>query len=244
VQGRTVLITGGSSGIGWALSEFFAIKGWNVCIVDVQEPVRFLKGMRLFKADIRDIDKVKIVIEKCIREFGGIDALINNAGKTDKNHRRLLDIPYETWRDIISTNINGTFACLRSCAETMKERGRGNIVNITSLLAQRGFARIGDAVYSTSKAALEMLTECASVELLEYGINVNSAYPGVPVNTGFFDYLSTDERAKLAEPTIMNELVYTLCNLEPGEVTGRSFSVTNWLEDSALLKARKRAFAE
>jgi NAD(P)-dependent dehydrogenase (short-subunit alcohol dehydrogenase family) len=116
----------------------------------------------------------------------------------------------------------------------MKAQGHGNIVNITSLLGQRGYTRSGDTVYGVSKGALESLTEYAASELKEYGINVNSAYPGVMVNTEFFDYLTQPEREALEKPSILNDLVFTLCSLTPGDLTGKSFSAQTWKDDPVL----------
>jgi len=267
---KTVMVTGGGSGMGRCLCRFFAERSWKVCIADINEKgaqqtadeisahytdiaekILSTQGtghekdsLLSLQMDVCNAPQVRDAIERCVRQFGRIDALVNNAGVTDQQTRNILDIPYQKLREIISVNVLGTFTCLRECAAVMMEHGGGNIVNITSLLAQRGYARAGAAAYGISKAAVEALTEYAAIELGEKGININSAYPGVMVNTGFFDHLEEQERLKLAGPNIMNELVYILCCLQPGELTGRSFSYQNWKKDPDLSRLSKRCLTD
>ena len=236
---KIVIITGAGSGMGRELCRYFVERGWAVGAADIsyaraQKTVAELSTLNphllAIGVDIRSPGEVKNMLDACIKLFGRVDALVNNAGITDKQHRRILELPYKMWQDIISTNVTGSYICLKECAKFMGKQGGGNIVNITSLLGQKGHAQVGDAAYGISKAALEMLTECAALELADSNINVNSAYPGVKVNTGFFDYLDSDERKELVEPGIMNELVYLLCILGPGELSGQSICVQNWKE--------------
>jgi len=265
-----VLITGGGSGMGRCMCRFFAERSWNVCIADINykgaqrtaeeisshlwdTPAKSFSvhkkqhkkgGLLALKMDVRSSSQVRKTVERCVQRFGRIDALVNNAGVTDQQTRNILDIPYDTLREIISVNVMGSFTCLRECAAAMMKNSGGNIVNITSLLAQRGHARAGVAAYGMSKAALEALTEYAAIELAEEGINVNSAFPGVMVNTGFFDHLEEQQRIKLADPTIMNELVYILCCLDPGSITGMSFSYQNWQKNPGLSRLYRRYLAD
>ncbi len=267
---RAVIITGGGSGMGRCMCRYFAERSWNVCIADINNkgtqqtaeeisfhvsdtPVKSFSmqkkqhkkgGLLAVKMDVCSSLQVRETVERCVKRFGRIDALVNNAGVTDQQTRNILNIPYDTLREIISVNVMGSFTCLRECAAVMMKNSGGNIVNITSLLAQRGYARAGVAAYGISKAALEALTEYAAIELGEGGINVNSAFPGVMVNTGFFDHLEEQERVKLADPAIMNELVYILCCLEPGSLTGRSFSYQNWKKIPELSRLYQRYLAD
>ena len=242
---RTVVVTGSGGGIGRCISRYFAEKGWLVCIADlslkraretVEEISNLCPKALAAELDIRRAQEVQKTIRRCIEEFGRLDAWVNNAGVTDKQHRVILHVPYEVWSEILSVNLFGTFVCVKECAALMKEQGYGNIVNVTSLLGQRTHISVGNAAYGVSKAAVEALTEYAAGELEGTGVNVNAAYPGAMVNTGFFDYLEKSEREKLERPTILNELVYVLCCLKPGELSGKSFSYQNWKQNPKLQK--------
>jgi len=240
---KVTIITGAGGGIGRALSLYFAERNWAVCALDLNsagvervgsELRRLSSSIIALVADIRDEKAIGRAVESCFSRYGRIDALVNNAGITDKKHRRIIEIPFTDWQAIISTNLTGTFLALRECAKLMSKQGWGNIINVTSLLAQRGYARIGDTPYGVSKAGVEALTEYAALEFKEQGVNVNSVYPGVMVNTGFFDHLAPEERSKLASPTILNEVVYILANLAPGELTGASICAKKWRADPRL----------
>ncbi len=240
---RVVVITGGGNGIGRSLCHHFAGKGWDVCVADISEESAQKTAYEIshmdpealsISVDIRNRKQVKNILNRCLAKFDHIDALVNNAGVTDKKHRVIFDVPYRIWEEIIAVNLNGTFTCLKECGNIMRKQMRGNILNITSLLGQRGFTWVGNTAYGVSKAALEALTAYAADELKDYNINVNSAYPGVMVNTGFFDYLDEDEREKLARPSILDELAYVLCCLGPAELSGKSFCAKDWKQNPEI----------
>ena len=136
--------------MGRCMAVYFARKGWRVCVVDIlpesaEKTAGEIKKLGTdavtVQADIRSAEDVKNVIGTCGKLYGRIDAWVNNAGVTDKQHRVILDLPYEVWNGILSVNLFGTFTCVKECAAFMKEQGSGNIVNVTSLLAQRGYTR-------------------------------------------------------------------------------------------------------
>jgi len=242
---RVVVVTGGGSGMGKCMCRYFAEKGWVVCVADisgegVKATVREITPLSpcaiSFQLDTRNTFEVRHMIDSCMKRYEHIDAFVNNAGVTDKQHRLISEVPYYIWNEILSVNLFGTFNCVKEYISVISEQGYGNIVNVTSLLGQRNQTRIGDAAYGISKAAVEALTEYAASELSGSGININSAYPGAMVNTGFFNNIEKKEREKLQPPTIMNELVFVLCCLQPGELSGKSFSCQNW-KQNLLLKS-------
>ena len=231
------------------MALYFAEREWTVIIVELNpESARETEALVrrsspssvAYVADIRDEERINMVLKEVHRRYGHIEALVNNAGITDRAHRRILELPSRKWREILSVNLTGTFIVLKACARLMMFQRAGNIINVTSLLAHRGHARAGDAPYGVSKAGVEALTEYAAVELKPFGINVNAVYPGVMVDTGFFDHLPPQERKNLARPTILNELVFLLANLAPGELTGTSICALKWKENPELLALAKR----
>ena len=246
---KSVIITGAGSGIGRALSRYFAELRWAVCAVDVNRkaaerttreiatwnPLSFAR-----EVDIRDQRAVCDVYSACVEKFGGVTAIVNNAGITDKEHHRLLDLPLKVWQQILSVNLTGTFVSLTEYAKHMVKQQKGNIINVTSLLGQAGQTRLGDAPYGVSKAGIEAFTKFAAEELKDFGINVNSVYPAAMVDTEFFNYLAPEERDKLERPSILNEVVYVLSNLEPGELTGVSVCAKTWRREYRLAKLAEK----
>lgn len=109
----------------------------------------------------------------------------------------------------------------------MIQRREGNIINISSLLAYEP-NKASSCPYVVSKAGVEILTRYPSKELVQYKVNVNSLYPGIPVLTGFFDYLSDDQKSKLTDPKIIVKPAVFLAALKPGTLTGYSINAKTW----------------
>jgi len=248
---KVVVVTGAGSGIGRELSQYFVQHNWSICLIDIDATAVKETACRISRsprssevlavnADIRNEAAMEGVFETCLQQFGRLDALVNNAGITDKKHRHLLQLPLETWEDILAVNVTGSFVALTKFALVVANHSGGNIVNITSLLGQPNQVRIGDTAYGVSKLAVEGLTRYAAAELGPYDVNVNSAYPAAMVNSGFFDYLTQEEKEKLKPPSVLNELVYVLSSLEPGELTGTSIGANTWREDPALSGIREK----
>ena len=115
----------------------------------------------------------------------------------------------------------------------MQRTGGGNIVFVTSSLARLSDAQAGDAPYCTSKAAIEMLTRVLAIELEPHRINVNTLFPSVIIDTGFFAHWPQAERAKLAPATLLNETATFLATLPAGAASGQSLDQQRWDEDPA-----------
>ncbi|UCH25622.1 MAG: SDR family oxidoreductase [Trueperaceae bacterium] len=227
LAGRTALVTGAGRGIGYQLMLALEAAGIRVAALDL-EPPEPKSGRLTLTTDITDPSAVERAIEAGLERFGSLDILINNAAVTDLSHHQLTDIPLETWRQVFEVNVTGAVIVTRAVLPTMRSRGSGNIVFITSSLGlfQQGIA--GDAVYSASKAAVEALAFVLSLELAGSGVNVNTLYPSVKVDTGFFAHLSKAERRTLARPTLLNEPALFLAGLAPGALSGVSVSQESW----------------
>jgi 3-oxoacyl-[acyl-carrier protein] reductase len=136
------------------------------------------KAVQPFTVDISTATGGQQLVDCCVREFGRINILVNNAGIGI--NKRALDFTLDEWERVIKINLTGAFLCAQAAARKMVEQKFGKIINICSLTGQRG--GIGRAAYGASKAGLELLTKVMAVELGELGINVNGIVPG-PIAT-------------------------------------------------------------
>ena len=236
VAGRVLLVTGAAGGIGAALARHLASLGARVAALD-REPCLDLPVELCLEADIGDADAVAVAVGRVARALGTIDGVVNNAAVTDLRHHRVRDLPLATWDDVFLVNARGSLAVTQAALRTMLPQRRGNIVFVTSSLGQPRGGIEGDAVYSASKAAVEMLSWVLARECREEGINVNTVYPSVKVDTGFFAHLPEAERAALAPPTLLDEPTAFLLGLPPRTLTGASISQQAWNDDPAYAPA-------
>ncbi|MBW4050276.1 MAG: SDR family oxidoreductase [Proteobacteria bacterium] len=178
LRGRSVLITGGASGIGAELVRAFAAQEARVVFLDVDrehgEPHAQATGSRFLPCDLLDIDALRAVVAQVEAEQGGIDVLVNNAGRDDR--QPLAAIEPADWRRMLALNVDHQFFAAQAVAAGMSRRGHGSIVMLGSVSWMRG--RPGMAGYTTSKAAINGLTRTLARELGPAGIRVNCIVPG------------------------------------------------------------------
>lgn len=192
LKGKTAIVTGGTKGIGRAISEALLREGVNVCISarhanEIEETVRALgktgEGQLTGAvADVRDYDAVKALIQHAVDEFGGVDILINNAGIG--KFGKLEETSPEDFRAVLETNLFGVFYCCHEAIPAMKKRGGGYIINISSLAGTNAHPKM--AAYNASKFALNGLSEALMQEVRQDNIKVSYIMPG-SVNTYFND---------------------------------------------------------
>lgn len=187
LSGKTVLVTGASTGIGKAIAVGVAKEGANVivnynhgtegakCAVD--EIVRIGRKAIAIKADIQNVAEIQAMFKKIKNEFGKLDVLINNAGIS--LWVRLFEITEEKWDSVINTNLKGTFFCSLEAAKMMKDSGGGSIINVSSNCAELGVKNL--VAYAASKGGIHAMTKQLAVELAPYNIRVNTFAPG-PTN--------------------------------------------------------------
>ena len=190
LSNKICLVTGGSSGIGLAVAELFAEQDATVIIASNQS--KALREAAVSKAnrgknrprtvliDVSDWTSVHAVVDEIGGEFGRIDVLVNSAGIWKPNP--LPDRDPESFLQIISVNLAGTYYCINACIPFMRERG-ASIVNITSLAGVMGLA--GSSAYSASKGGAVLLTKTLGTELASLRIRVNGIAPGnveTPIN--------------------------------------------------------------
>jgi len=195
---RCAIVTGGTRGIGRAVSLELAQAGYMVAAVyhgNVEAAAAFTDttAIPVFKWDIADFDACKAGIAQVQAKLGPIDILINNGGITrDVTLHRMTP---QQWQDVIATNLTSHFNMCRNVIEGMRERGFGRIVNMGSINGQKG--QIGQTNYAASKAGILGFTRSLALENASKGITVNAIAPG---------YCET-EMVSHVRPEIMKSIV-------------------------------------
>ncbi len=184
LNNKTVVVTGGSRGIGKGIALKMAEAGADVAILyksnheyaeetvnDIQKMGR--KAIK-FSVDVSNKDEVNQVMDEVIASFGKVDIFVNNAGITRDS--MLKKMTFDDWQEVINKNLNSVFYCCKAILKHMKANGSGKIINITSLSASVG--NIGQTNYCAAKAGLVGFTKSLAAEVGKYGIVVNAIAPG------------------------------------------------------------------
>ncbi|WP_426128506.1 SDR family NAD(P)-dependent oxidoreductase [Pararhizobium sp. PWRC1-1] len=181
LQGRTVLITGGASGIGAEMVKAFSVQGANVSFIDIDAveggKLAAETGATFSACDITDIAALRVAIAGIEQACGGIDTLVNNAGKDDRH--ALADVEPDSWRRALSLNLDHQFFATQAVSPRMAEKGSGSVIMLGSISWIRG--RPGMVGYTTAKAAINGMTKTLARELGPSGIRVNCIVPGAIV---------------------------------------------------------------
>ncbi|MFD1205109.1 MULTISPECIES: 3-oxoacyl-ACP reductase FabG [Sporosarcina] len=183
MKGKTVVITGGGSGIGAVAANVFGKEGAQVAIIDFneiagEETAKSLHGEGIeaafFKANVADQEQVQSAAQKVLEHFGKVDVLINNAGIT--KDAMLVKMEANDFRQVVDVNLTGVFYCTQAFLPTMLAAGKGKIVNTSSIAGTGG--NIGQTNYSAAKAGVIGMTRTWAKEYGRKGINVNAVAPG------------------------------------------------------------------
>jgi 3-oxoacyl-[acyl-carrier protein] reductase len=203
---KTVLITGGSRGIGRAAVALFARSGWRVLMNYLRsetEALELAESLKQeghtvlpFRADVTASAQVEAMVETCLTYFHGIDALINNAGISSQ--ALFTDISPDSWNEMLNVHVNGMYHCCRSVVPHMLSKKRGSIINVSSIWGMTGAAC--EVHYSTAKAAVIGFTRALAKEMGPSGIRVNCVAPGI-VQTEMNAFLGEDEADALRAQT-------------------------------------------
>jgi NAD(P)-dependent dehydrogenase (short-subunit alcohol dehydrogenase family) len=184
---KTILITGGASGIGRATALAAAQRGWSVALLDrdghgasaTATDARTVGAQRAWAAevDIADEGQVEAAFTSAAARLGPVDGVVASAGIEVSAH--LLDCSWADWRRIIDVNLTGTFLTVREAARQMTSAGRpGAIVCVSSPSAFVGFAGGSNTAYGASKGGISAFTRAAALDLAQHGIRVNAVVPG------------------------------------------------------------------
>ena len=198
---KTVLITGGSRGIGRAMVQLFSEKGYSVAFTykSSETEAKCLAeatGAICIKADSAIESEVLSAVKLAEESLGHIDCLINNAGVS--SFSLFTDLTLEDWNRCLSVNLTGAFLYSKAVIPSMVSRKQGRIVNITSMWGLVGSSC--EVHYSTAKAGLIGMTKALAKELGPSGIEVNAIAPGV-IETEMNKCLSEDDKAALCDET-------------------------------------------
>lgn len=204
---KTVLITGGSRGIGRAAAKLFSQAHYNVVInylhskSEAETLASSLPNAVATQADVSDSTQAQALVARATEIFGTIDVLINNAGIAQQ--KLFTDITEEDWSRMMAVNVTGVFHCCRFVLPQMIRRKSGVIVNVSSMWGQVGASC--EVHYSASKAAVIGLTKALAKEVGPSGIRVNCVAPGV-IDTDMNRALSAEDRRELAEETPLERI--------------------------------------
>ena len=191
---KTVLITGGVRGIGLAIAKAFLQKGARVCVTYSKDEVSAAQAAALgLETYLSDVSKEEDVVS-LFAKIGKVDVLVNNAGVCF--FKQIQDVTYDEFQKVFAVNTGGAFLCCREAAKGMISRGKGHIVNISSVWGEVGGSC--ESVYSASKAALIGFTKALAKELGYSGIRVNAVSPGV-IDTVMNARFTQEEKALLCE---------------------------------------------
>ena len=217
LKGKSAIVTGGTKGIGRAIAEALLREGISVCISgrnnrEIDEAVKELsklgEGRAIgFPCDVRDCDQVSALFDHSIKEFGGLDILINNAGIGV--FETVEETSPEDFRAVLETNLFGVFYCCHEAIPLMKKRGGGYIINISSLAGANPHPRM--AAYNASKFALNGFSEALMQEVRHDKIKVSYIMPG-SVNTEFGGDSPSDEKSWQLVPADIARVVIDLLN--------------------------------
>ena len=238
-RSRVALVTGGSRGIGRAVVEELARSGWKVAFTygsnaeAAEQVVSHLVGAghsaAAYRADVRSFETASEVVKQVESSLGPIQVLVNNAGiKKDVSFLRM---DQEKWREVIDTNLGGTFNYSRNVVMGMVKRGSGVIINIVSVSGVIGLA--GQANYSASKAGIIGFTKALAKELARFSVRVNAVAPGFIETEMISDIPEAARKNLLAQipmgspgsPEQVAKVVVFLAGDGAGDITGQVLPV-------------------
>jgi acetoacetyl-CoA reductase len=240
LKGRVGIVTGGSRGIGGAISTVLAEDGATVAVLGLPEDrartqrlAARLNGaarrLHYYESNVGIFEECRMAVEGVLREHGRIDFLVNNAGITRDHTVRKMTV--EEWEAVLKVNLSGPFFMIKAVLETMVEQGFGRIVNVSSVVAESG--NFGQANYAAAKAGLLGLTKTVALEVAKKGITVNAVAPGF-IDTDMTKAMPSEviqhaiaqtPKRRLGKPEEVARLVRFLLDEKAGYITGAVYNI-------------------
>ncbi len=239
LEGKNAIVTGGSMGIGSAIVLRLGEAGANVALnyrkhdTEAKALVNRLEGMGrrglAVQADVAVFDDAQNMVDRVIKEFGGLDILVCNAGIN--RDAVIWKMSEDDWDSVMNINLKGYFNYIHAVAPIFKEVGSGKIINITSINGLRG--KFGQTNYSASKGGIIALTKALAKELGRSNVNVNAVAPGLILTEMMekipdkFKQLAIDETVlnRLGVPENVADVVVFLCSDLARHITGEIVKV-------------------
>jgi NAD(P)-dependent dehydrogenase (short-subunit alcohol dehydrogenase family) len=233
---KSVIVTGGGSGIGAAAARAYAAEGAAVAVADlneenalrVTEEIQAAGGRaRAFRVDVSDEGQVERLVADTVEAFGGLDVLVNNAG-IGEQPTPIDERPSSDWQRVIDVNLSSAFYGTKYAARYWKGKARGGvIVNVASILGLVGFG--GAPAYTAAKHGMVGFTKAAALELAEFGIrvvSVNPAFIRTPLIAGMEEaVLPLHPIGRLGESEEVASMILYLSSDEAGFLTGATYLV-------------------
>ena len=243
MQGKVVIVTGASSGIGRSAALLFANKGSTVVAVGrnakeltvLSKKVTSKNGaIKPYLADVTEMTQLERIASEAIHNHGQIDVLVNSAGVIKNG--TLETTTLDDWDRMFHINLRAVFVLSQKCLPYLEET-KGNIVNVSSVAGTRSFPNI--LAYAVSKAAIDQLTRCSALELAPKGVRVNAVNPGVVVTNihkrggmedvaydAFLEHSKeTHPIGRVGNPQEIAELIYYLASDKASWITGATYEI-------------------
>lgn len=240
LEQRVAIVTGGSRGIGGAISRLLAQDGATVAVLGLpidRERTDRLRGalngsaerVHFYEGNVGIFDECRRAVDEVVRRHGRVDYLINNAGITrDHTVRKMTE---EEWQAVLQVNLSGPFFMIKAVLDTMVAQEFGRIVNISSVVGESG--NFGQANYAAAKAGLIGLTKTVALEVAKKHITVNAVAPGfietemtkaMPAQA-IETAISQTPKARLGQPEEVARVVRFLLDDNAGYITGAVYNV-------------------